>query len=368
MNSWGKVMKVLVMGHSAGQIGGVSNFLRMMQEKAGARHQIDLFTVGPRDTESGALARSLRLLSDYFAFIGFAKKDYDLIHVNPSLDKRSFVRTLVFLLICIMFRKKTVVFFRGWDWDAFRFFFVKSNPVGNIARWILSNSAGFIVLAPAFKAELSRFFPKHRIDVLTTMFDGKYMPVSNFKFYDSPRMLFMSRFIDSKGGIAAIDAYVEVAKVYPDATLVMAGDGPKRVDWENYAVSLGQAAHGVNFVGYVKAETKLAALSDANIFLMPTSHPEGMPNALMEAMGAGLIPVVTEAGGTFDAIKHGELGYMLSEPSAKEMLHAVTSIMSNPTGSTEMSKALRLHAWENFESNAVTSRVINIYEEIVFAS
>lgn len=357
-------MKVLVLGHSAGQIGGVSNFLRLMKQKGPTDVDLDLMTVGPRDGEKRDHNRFVRLFLDYLAFVGRMFRHYDCVHMNPSLDKSSFVRTLVFALICVVFRKKFIVFFRGWDWNAYRYFFERDTAYTKSVRSLLKHASCFIVLAPDFKNALQRFYPKHEIHVITTMFDGTVMPPEGPKNFDSPQMLFMSRFLPAKGGAQAIDALVELAKKYPGATLRMAGDGPAKADWEAHAAKYGTAAEGVKFIGYIKAETKTAALEQSNIFVMPTVHPEGMPNALMEAMGAGLIPVITQAGGTFDAIKFGELGYMLKDQEPAGIVEAVSAIMADRAHSTDMAKEVRIHAWKTFESMAVINRIAEIYRSV----
>ncbi|MFN3685260.1 glycosyltransferase family 4 protein [Salinarimonas sp.] len=354
-------MKVLVLGHSAGQIGGVSNFLRLMERRGLAGVTVEMMTVGPRDGEKGGLVRLIRLLKDYATFVQSMGKSYDCIHMNPSLDQRSFVRTLVFILICILFGRSFLVFFRGWDWKAHEHFFVRTTPGARVTQWMVGKASCFIVLAPAFEEALRRVYPTIPIHVISTMFDGEVMPKEGCAPLTSPQILFMSRFIPAKGGREAIDAFVQIRERFPDAVLRMAGDGPSRADWEAHARSYGARAEGVRFIGYVRGETKTAALAASNIFVMPTSHPEGMPNALMEAMGAGLIPIVTQAGGTFDAIKFGELGYMLTEPEPVQIEEAVTRIMSSPEASRQMSESIKVHAWKNFEASAVIDRIGTIY-------
>lgn len=357
-------MKILVLGHSAGQIGGVSNFLRMMEKKRSPDIDLVMLTVGPRDNESGKWKRLLRLFADYVAFLKHMLISYDVIHMNPSLDRRSFVRTLVFCFICSLFRKKYILFFRGWDWSAYQYFFESKAVAPKFVRWLLKDVSSFIVLAPSFREALEKVYTHTDIYVTTTMFNGEVMPPEKVRDYRSPRMLFMSRFIPAKGGIEAIDAFVEIKKKYPRAELSFAGDGPLKKDWVAHAKNYGEAAEGVNFIGYVREETKTAALAYANIFLMPTAHPEGMPNALMEAMGAGLIPVITEAGGTFDAIKFGELGYMLNSQDPSGIVDAVFKLMEDEAGAEQMSKAIRVHAWDTFESSVVINQILEVYRSV----
>jgi glycosyltransferase involved in cell wall biosynthesis len=357
-------LKVLVLGHSTGQIGGVSNFLRMMQEKGVLDIQIEMQIVGPRDGESNKIGRIFRLLWDYISFLRNMFDNFDCVHMNPSLDRRSFVRTMVFVLMCVVFRKKFIIFFRGWDWSAFEYYFQGQGITSRVVRNLVSRSFCLIVLAPSFKNALADIYASLPIHVTTTMFNGNIMPKEVDRAFKGPVILFMSRFISAKGGIESIDAFVEIKKRHPGASLLMAGDGRDKPLWERHAESYGLEGNGIEFIGYVKGDTKTEALRIADVFLMPSQHPEGMPNALMEAMGAGLIPIVTEVGGTFDAIRHGEYGYMLSSCNRGEIAQIIDEIMSDKDAARELSKMIRAHAWNSFESDVVIKQIAEVYRSV----
>jgi sugar transferase (PEP-CTERM/EpsH1 system associated) len=94
------------------------------------------------------------------------------------------------------------------------------------------------------------------------------------------------------------------------ALLVIVGDGPERKILENDARARGEVAKRIRFVG--ESKDVLSHLCAFDIFALP-SLAEGMSNALLEAMAAGLACVATRVGGNPELIQHGKSG-LLFEP------------------------------------------------------
>jgi len=79
-------------------------------------------------------------------------------------------------------------------------------------------------------------------------------------------------------------------------SLTLLGDGPERPSLERLAAELGLAS-SVHFKGWVTAGASVQAhLDAADLFVLP-SRVEGLPRALIEAMGRGLPCVATAVGG-----------------------------------------------------------------------
>lgn len=73
-----------------------------------------------------------------------------------------------------------------------------------------------------------------------------------------------------------------------------------------------------DFLGYIsKMEDKVRIYSDSKIFIS-CSKGEGFPVSLLEAMGCGCIPVVSNVGDIVDVINHGENGYVFDDTDNEE--------------------------------------------------
>lgn len=146
---------------------------------------------------------------------------------------------------------------------------------------------------------------------------------------EAPLCLFLGRVDPGKGLDLLIPAFRRVLDHRPDAHLVIAG-----ADERGYARHVaamiraaGVGAH-VSLVGLLDDDEKAAALSDADVFVLPSRH-EGMSLALLEAMAAALPVVVTEGVGLAQRIQAQQCGVVV--PLESDALSAaLVSVMRSP--------------------------------------
>ena len=107
-------------------------------------------------------------------------------------------------------------------------------------------------------------------------------------------VLFLGRLHSKKGLDLLCRAWPQVAALFPDAHLVIAGPDYEQTlaRTEGLVSSLG-IAHRVTFTGMLTGPLKWAALAASQLFVLP-SYSEGFSVAVLEAMGMGLPVIVTE--------------------------------------------------------------------------
>lgn len=116
-----------------------------------------------------------------------------------------------------------------------------------------------------------------------------------------------------KGYDTMLEAYAQLRRLRADpdgVVLVVAGDGALRPQLEARARQLGIGA-GVRLLGWREDVTRLHATFD--LFVL-TSRSEGTSVSLLEAMSAGLCPVVTDVGGNREVLGPG-LAHRLAPPN-----------------------------------------------------
>ena len=122
-----------------------------------------------------------------------------------------------------------------------------------------------------------------------------------------------------------LDAWVDVADRFPDAVLLLAGDGSLRPALEAQAVRLG-IADKVRFLGLVRDISQVYALAH---FVVLSSAWEGMPLTLLEAGACGLPAVATRVSGIPEVVRHEETG-LLVEPNQPVFLgQAMIRLLEN---------------------------------------
>jgi glycosyltransferase involved in cell wall biosynthesis len=96
----------------------------------------------------------------------------------------------------------------------------------------------------------------------------------------------------------------------------------------------------VSFVGPAYGEHKARLLAQADVLLLP-SYSEGLPYALLEAMAAGVVPVVTPVGAVPEVVTEHEHGVFVEPRDAEAIAEAIASLAADRAGLLRMSAACR---------------------------
>ncbi|PYS38032.1 MAG: hypothetical protein DMG14_19190 [Acidobacteria bacterium] len=116
-----------------------------------------------------------------------------------------------------------------------------------------------------------------------------------------PVVLFVGRLVSVKGLDRLWKAWPEVRQKYPDALLVVVGDGPERTALKKQCPTGARLEGACDPVPYYQA---------AELFVLP-SRSEGMSLALLEAMACGLPVVATDVSGSKELVTDGETGWIV---------------------------------------------------------
>ena len=139
------------------------------------------------------------------------------------------------------------------------------------------------------------------------------------------QILAVARLVPQKGLDVLLQAFAALPLDCRNGwSITLVGDGPERAALENQANALG-IAEVVSFVGF--RTDPLTFMQQAAIFALP-SRFEGMPNALLEAMAAGLPSVVSDASpGPLEMVTHGEHGFVVPRDDWRAFSTALEQLM-----------------------------------------
>jgi glycosyltransferase involved in cell wall biosynthesis len=144
-----------------------------------------------------------------------------------------------------------------------------------------------------------------------------------------------------------IRAFELVRRQFPEAQLVVIGDGPERQPLEQLAASLGQERH-VTFLGDRPDAVGLIAQFD--VFAL-SSDFEGTPLALIEAMWASRAVVVTRVGGMPEMVVDEESGLLVPPGSPDALAGALARLLGDASLRARLGAdaSARAHALYSFE-------------------
>ena len=360
--------QVLIIGQDARARGGVNNYLRLLRLRLRGRVDAARFMSGRRYRESGLARQLWRMLTDYLRFaVLIRRRRFDILHLNPSMDLASLPRDICYLFIAwaLAPRMAVMIFYRGWNADAFARLMRRWSTRAVLA--LAHQRAGAIlVLSQTFRqALMGAGVEPAKIVVTTTFFDGDQLALAVERTAKIPdEILFLSRFVPAKGGHLLIEAFAAVSPAFPAACLVMAGDGPQRAELEALTARLG-VTDRVAFTGYLDHRFKMDALARAGLFVLPTTHPEGMPNAVLEAMAAGAVIIATPVGAIPEVVDEAASGLLLDPCNPQTLAAALTRYLSDPAATRAVGEANREKAWRLWEAGPVARLIEQDYRALL---
>jgi glycosyltransferase involved in cell wall biosynthesis len=126
---------------------------------------------------------------------------------------------------------------------------------------------------------------------------------------------------------------------------IIIGDGPLKDEISRQVNELGLTGR-VFLEGFQDDVRPYLQAGDAFVL---TSHAEGFPLSILEAMGCGLPCVVTDVGGNSEAIIHNVHGFVAEPGSIDNITEAISYLVNHPRERAEMSNAVQRRVHEEFD-------------------
>jgi len=155
-------------------------------------------------------------------------------------------------------------------------------------------------------------------------------------------VLAVGRLVEKKGFRYLVEAAAHARGVH----VVIAGGGDLREDLERMAVSRGAP---VALVGPLDRETVAAAMAAADIVAVPSvvdraGNVDGLPNVLLEALGAGRAIVASRVAGIPDVVEDGVNGCLVPPGEPLALAEVLTRLAQDPGERERLGRAAREHA------------------------
>jgi len=227
----------------------------------------------------------------------------------------------------------------------------------------------FIAVAGSLKKELVQDgIPPERVDVvyngLAPSFSFEGTKTSLRKELgipeDLPILMTIGRLEAVKNQALLLNIWATLSK-QEEFCGVIVGDGPLRQELENQAKALG-IEDRVYFLGFRKDIFSL--ISQADVFIL-TSHMEGLPITMLEAMAGRTPVVVSKVGGMPEVVELAKNGYTVPPGDVEQFAARIEEMIRQPELRERLAEQGYQTLMKHFTGEIFITNTINIYEKLI---
>jgi glycosyltransferase involved in cell wall biosynthesis len=189
--------------------------------------------------------------------------------------------------------------------------------------------------------------------------DTSLIHPSNSGFTTNRTMLFVGHMTARKRPLLLVRAFARVVAEVPMARLIMVGVGPLKDAVREEVQRRGLIAR-VKLFPRVTDEFLYQLLGQASVFVLP-SVSEGLSLALLEAMAAGKVIVVSANESHREIFRNGCNALMFQPDNEKELVEQLTSALTNDQLGSRLSKSARQLCLREFSNAAIGEKLEMIY-------
>ena len=332
-------MKIFLISNYQHGIGGINAQVDLLQQFINQEYgwQADIFS-----TKGNPIRRCIALLK-----LLCKARTYDILHIH-ACSYWGMVPAVLGIIAGKLLRKRTIITYHGGE--AKEYF---SKHAAFVRRW-LSRADEVIVLSGFLK----EIFEQYQIPCVVIPNIVVLRPQTEHSTTIAPKFISI-RHLEPLYNIPCIlQAYEQVLKQYPKATLDILGQGSMRAELEGYVQE--NKLTGVTFIGQVPNDTIYDYFANASIMLSAPKI-DNMSVSLLEAMNAGLLVISSRVGGVPYMIEDGKTGLLFESENSNDLATKMTwSLEHHQEVSTMILTAqgeVQKYSWSN-----VKPLLFKIYE------
>jgi L-malate glycosyltransferase len=276
---------------------------------------------------------------------------HDIVHTFSASYLSFLIAPAPAIIIARLFGKKVILNYRsGEAEDHLRTWPRTAAPIMRLANEIIVPSQylidvfwkfGLRASAVANITELERFKFKDRKPLLPIF-------LSNRNLYPLYNVACILR------------AFAKIQQTFPEARLIIAGDGSQRASLEALAREL--ELKNVEFRGRVPPHKMHELYDEAHIFLN-SSNIDNMPGSILESFATGMPVVSTSAGGIRCIVTHEQTGLLVPRNDHDAMAAWAIRLLESP----ELASSIARNAYEEcaaYKWDAVREKWLAVYARL----
>ena len=176
-----------------------------------------------------------------------------------------------------------------------------------------------------------------------------------------PTVVFAGRLIREKGADLLLDAFAQVVTRFPEAKLLIAGDGPERANLASQISRLGLDSN-VQLLGHLSRPDLEREFANAWVQVAPSRWEEPFGLVAAEALMRGTAVIASDTGGLAEFVRHDETGILVAPQDPQALAEALQALLQNSELADSMGLRGRAFAMQHLTEDIFVDRFVSLYE------
>lgn len=268
--------------------------------------------------------------------IGLVLNRFEVIHLHVS-ERGSVFRLSLMAVLGILFNKPVLIHMHGCEFDSFY------DNLPTYMQQIISS-----IFRRCYVIALSQSWKDYYIcscgldaEKIITLYNpvDLHDQIPDRRHVSKTRFIFMGKIGERKGAFDLIQAVANLPEIDRDKLeVVIAGNGDICEAQEK--INRLELQDCISVVGWLTRSECDQQLKNSHVFVLP-SYNEGLPMAMLEAMGWGLAVISTEIGGIPEIVEHGRQGLLITPGNLTQLSDSIKYFIDHPSARLRMSKRSR---------------------------
>ena len=170
-----------------------------------------------------------------------------------------------------------------------------------------------------------------------------------------------ARGVPRKGVPVLLEA---IGKLPPglDMHFLLAGTLMDKPEYQKLAAATSYADN-IHLFGFLKRMPWI--LPNCDVAVLPSLRREGLPRGIIEAMIGGVVPIVTDSGGSPELIEEGKSGFVVPPGESQPITDRMLELYNDRELHSQMSDAARERIRNDFRVEDTAEKTIALYRELL---
>jgi glycosyltransferase involved in cell wall biosynthesis len=264
-------------------------------------------------------------------------RKYDILHIH-ACSYWGMVPAVFGIIAGKLWRKRTIITYHGGE---AKDYFAKHAAF--VRRWL--GRADEVIVLSGFLKEI---FDQYQIPYVVIPNIVVLRPQTERTTTIAPKFISIRHLEPLYNIPCVLQAYKQVLKQYPEASLDILGQGSMRAELETYVQEHNLT--GVRFIGQVPNDKIYDYFAKASIMLSAPKI-DNMSVSILEAMNAGLLVISSRVGEVPYMIEEGKTGLLFESENSNDLADKMLWALEHTEEANNMilaaQKEVQKYSWEN---------------------